>query len=248
MKHFLLVDASPRKGGNSEVITDELARLLQGHEATVFKMREKKCNFCLACAACQNKDYAKCVQEDDISALLPVIENCDGVVLATPMEELYREGKVRAIGVCNFLADRLADLILSHEIVPAVNQIELHPFCQQRNLREVMKRYDIAPMAWAPFAEGQNGLFSNQTLAMIGEKYGKTPGQVVLRWLRQNDIIAIPKSVHEERIEQNFAVDDFTLSEEDMRAVETLDNGHPLILDITSLDEVYRLHGIKFEQ
>ena len=164
------------------------------------------------------------------------------------MEELYREGKVRAIGVCNFLADRLADLILSHEIVPAVNQIELHPFCQQRNLREVMKRYDIAPMAWAPFAEGQNGLFSNQTLAMIGEKYGKTPAQVVLRWLRQSGIIAIPKSVHEERIEQNFAVDDFALSEEDMRAVEALDGGHPLILDITSLDEVYRLHGIRFEQ
>ena len=164
------------------------------------------------------------------------------------MEELYREGKVRAIGVCNFLADRLADLILSHEIVPAVNQIELHPFCQQRNLREVMKRYDIAPMAWAPFAEGQNGLFSNQMLAMIGEKYGKTPAQVVLRWLRQSGIIAIPKSVHEERIEQNFAVDDFALSEEDMRAVEALDGGHPLILDITSLDEVYRLHGIRFEQ
>lgn len=164
------------------------------------------------------------------------------------MEELYREGKVRAIGVCNFLADRLADLILSHEITPAVNQIELHPFCQQRNLREVMRRYNIAPMAWAPFAEGQNGLFSNQMLAKIGEKYGKTPAQVVLRWLRQSGIIAIPKSVHEARIEQNFAVDDFTLSEEDMRAVETLDSGHPLILDITSLNEVYRLHGIKFEQ
>lgn len=83
---------------------------------------------------------------------------------------------------------------------------------------------------------------------MIGKKYGKTPAQVVLRWLRQSGIIAIPKSVHEERIEQNFAVDDFALSEEDMRAVEALDNGHPLILDITSLDEVYRLHGIRFEQ
>lgn len=85
MKHFLIVDASPRKGGNSEVIADELARLLQGHTVIVFKMREKNCNFCLACGACQNKDYAKCVQKDDISALLPVIENCDGVVLATPI-------------------------------------------------------------------------------------------------------------------------------------------------------------------
>ena len=109
------------------------------------------------------------------------------------MEELYHAGKIKAIGVCNFLPDRLVDLILSHDIVPAVNQIELHPFCQQKELRSVMEKYDIQPMAWAPFAEGQN------------------------------NITAIPKSVHEERIRQNYDVDDFELSEENMKKVEQMD-------------------------
>ena len=164
------------------------------------------------------------------------------------MEQLLKAGKVRAIGVCNFLPDRLADLILSHEIVPAVNQIELHPFCQQNTLRALMEQYKIQPMAWAPFAEGQNGIFTNETLTAIGKKYGKTPAQVILRWLRQSNIIAIPKSVHTERIQQNFNVDDFTLTDSDMNEIRKLDAGKPLILDVPSLDEVYRLHGIHFEQ
>ena len=164
------------------------------------------------------------------------------------MEELYQAGKIKAIGVCNFLPDRLADLILSHKIVPAVNQIELHPFCQQKKLRQLMDKYEIQPMAWAPFAEGQNQIFQNEALTAIGEKYGKTAAQVILRWLRQEEIIAIPKSVHEERILQNYEIDDFTLSEQDMEKVEQMDAGKSLILDVPSLDEVYRLHGIRFEQ
>ena len=164
------------------------------------------------------------------------------------MEELLREGRVRAIGVCNFLPDRLLDLILSHEVMPAVNQIELHPFCQQKKLRALMAQYQMQPMAWAPFAEGQNGIFQNSELAAIGQKYGKTPAQVILCWLRQSKIVAIPKSVHEERIRQNFAVDDFVLSAQDMAVVEKMDEGKSLILDVTSLDEVQRLHNIRFEQ
>ncbi len=164
------------------------------------------------------------------------------------MEELYRAGKIRAIGVCNFLPDRLTDLILSHEIVPAVNQIELHPFCQQRLLRQVMEQYHITPMAWAPFAEGQNGLFTNPVLAAIGSQYGKSPAQVALRWLRQEGVVAIPKSIHAERIQQNFNVDDFVLSPADMVQIGAMDTGHSLILDVPSLNEVYRLHGIRFEQ
>lgn len=164
------------------------------------------------------------------------------------MEELYRNGKIKAIGVCNFLPDRLTDLILSHEIVPAVNQIELHPFCQQRTLRQIMARYGIVPMAWAPFAEGQNGIFSHPVLAEIGKQYGKTPAQVVLRWLRQEGVVAIPKSVHAERIAQNFAVDDFELSPADMVQIGALDTGKPLILDVPNVNEVYRLHNIRFEQ
>ena len=164
------------------------------------------------------------------------------------MEELYHAGKIKAIGVCNFLPDRLLDLILSHEVTPAVNQIELHPFCQQKALRQVMAAYGIVPMAWAPFAEGQNGIFTHPILAEIGRPYGKTPAQVVLRWLRQNGIVAIPKSVHAERIQQNFAVEDFTLSPADMVQIGALDTEKPLILDVPSLNEVYRLHGIRFEQ
>ena len=164
------------------------------------------------------------------------------------MEELYRNGKIKAIGVCNFLPDRLTDLILSHEIVPAVNQIELHPFCQQRALRQIMARYGIVPMAWAPFAEVQNGIFSHPVLAEIGKQYGKTPAQVVLRWLRQEGVVAIPKSVHVERIAQNFAVDDFELSSADMVQIDALDTGKPLILDVPNVNEVYRLHNIRFEQ
>lgn len=164
------------------------------------------------------------------------------------MEELLDAGRVRAIGVCNFLEDRLADLILSHRVVPAVNQMEIHPFCQRKALRSYMKEQGIVPMAWAPFAEGQRGIFSDPALAAIGRKYGKTPAQVVLRWLRQEGIIAIPKSVHADRIYENFQVDDFALNEEEMQAVEAMDTGRWLILDIPALSEVYRLHGIRFVQ
>ncbi len=164
------------------------------------------------------------------------------------MEELYLEGQIKAIGVCNFLPDRLTDLILSHKIIPAVNQIELHPFCQQEKLRSIMNRYKIKAMAWAPFAEGQNNLFSNEILTTIGNKYGKTPAQVVLRWLYQSNIIAIPKSVHEERIRQNYDIYDFELTEKDITDIQQMDTGKSLILDVPDVEEVYRLHNIRFEQ
>ena len=164
------------------------------------------------------------------------------------MEELYEEGRVKAIGVCNFLPDRLADLILSHRIAPMVNQMELHPFCQQTELRNLMAQYHIQPMAWAPFAEGQNQIFTNPVLSRIGKTYGKTPAQVILRWLTQEKIVAIPKSVHAERIRENFAVEDFRLSEQDLQQIHKMDSGKGVILNITSLDEVYRLHNIRFAQ
>lgn len=116
------------------------------------------------------------------------------------MEELYEAGKIKAIGVCNFEEDRLADLILNNKIVPAVNQIELHPFFQQKKTRSLMEKYEIKAMAWAPFAEGQNQIFTNPKLEEIGKQYQKTSAQVILRWLNQEQIIAIPKSVHEDRI------------------------------------------------
>lgn len=164
------------------------------------------------------------------------------------MEELYEEGKIKAIGVCNFEEDRLVDLIQNNKITPAVNQMETHPFHQQKKLREVMKKYDIKTMAWAPFAEGMNGIFTNEILKSIGDKYHKTPAQVILKWLNQQEIIAIPKSVHEDRIYENFAISDFELDVDDMKQIEDMDTESDMILDITSLDEVYRLYNIRFEQ
>lgn len=164
------------------------------------------------------------------------------------MEELYKEGKIRAIGVSNFLADRLVDLILTHEIIPTVNQIELHPFYQEKNLLKIMKEYNIEAMAWAPFAEGQNNIFTNDTLVEIGKKYNKTAAQVVLRFINQNHIITMPKSTELNRMKENFESQDFVLSDEDMKEIEKMDTNKPLILNITSLDEVYRLHNIKFVQ
>jgi len=164
------------------------------------------------------------------------------------MEELYEAGKIKAIGVCNFEADRLVDLILSHHIIPAVNQIEMHPFWQEKPLRSVMAHYDIQTMAWAPFAEWQQQLFTNPTLTAIGAKYHKTAAQVVLRWLQQSEIIPIPKSIHAERIAQNFATTDFTLSDPDLVQIEALDQNKPLILNISDVNEVYRLHEITFKQ
>jgi 2,5-diketo-D-gluconate reductase A len=139
------------------------------------------------------------------------------------MEELYREGKVRAIGVSNFQPDRLIDLIVHNEIVPAVNQVETHPFNQQIETQQFMQDNNVQIESWGPFAEGKNNLFHNELLASIGKKYDKTIAQVVLRWLTQRGVVAIPKSVRKERMAENFNSLNFELSAEDMEAIKTLD-------------------------
>lgn len=148
------------------------------------------------------------------------------------MEDAHRAGKLRAIGVSNFYPERLIDVALLAEVVPAVNQIETHPFRQQDAAHEVMAGLGVAHEAWAPFAEGKNSIFTNPVLAAIGEKYGKKPGQVILRALIQQDVIVIPKSVRRARMEENFDVFDFSLDEEDMAAFAALDDGSfPRIFD-----------------
>lgn len=139
------------------------------------------------------------------------------------MEELYREGKVRAIGVSNFEPDRLVDLIIHNEVVPAVDQVETHPFCQQAEAVGVMAGYGVQPESWAPFAEGRNGLFGNEVLAGLAARYGKSVAQVVLRWLTQRGIVVIPKSVRKERMAENIDIFDFTLSPGDMAQIAALD-------------------------
>lgn len=139
------------------------------------------------------------------------------------MEELYKAGRIRAIGVSNFYPDRLLDFVLHNEIVPAVNQIEIHPFHHQEDAQKLLQEYNVQPEAWGPFAEGKNGLFTNDLLRSIGKKHGKSIAQVVLRWLIQRNIVAIPKSVRKERMAENFSVFDFELDQEDVATIGSLD-------------------------
>lgn len=147
------------------------------------------------------------------------------------MEELYKEGRVRAIGVSNFQPDRLIDLIIHNEIVPAVNQIETHPFHQQIDAHQFLLDNNVQIESWGPFAEGKNDLFHNDLLRSIGEKYNKSVAQVVLRWLTQRGIVAIPKSVRKARMEENVNSLDFTLSADDMETIKTLDTNASLFFD-----------------
>lgn len=147
------------------------------------------------------------------------------------MQEVYKEGKVRAIGVSNFHPDRLIDLITHNEVVPAVNQIETHPFHQQIETQKFLQENDVQIESWGPFAEGKNNIFHNELLASIGKKYNRTIAQVILRWLTQRGVVAIPKSVRKERMEENFNSLDFELSTEDMQAIKTLDTNASLFFD-----------------
>jgi 2,5-diketo-D-gluconate reductase A len=144
------------------------------------------------------------------------------------MEELYREGKIKAIGVSNFHNDRLIDLIIHNEVVPAVNQVETHVFNQQIESHAFMKENNVQIESWGPFAEGKNNMFQNEILVSIAEKYNKTVAQVVLRWLTQRGVVAIPKSVRKERIVENFNIFDFELNQEDMEQIATLDTKESL--------------------
>jgi 2,5-diketo-D-gluconate reductase A len=139
------------------------------------------------------------------------------------MQDLYKEGRVKAIGVSNFHPDRLIDLIIHNEIVPAVNQIETHPFNQQIETQKFLQENNVQMESWGPFAEGKNNIFHNELLLSIGKKYNKSIAQVILRWLTQRGVVAIPKSVRKERMAENFSIFDFELSAEDMEAIKTLD-------------------------
>ena len=148
------------------------------------------------------------------------------------LEDLYEEGKIRAIGVSNFYPDRLADMCLfERKVIPAVNQVETNPMNQQVKAQENMEKYGVRIEAWAPFGEGKSGMFTNETLVNIGKKYGKSAAQVILRWLIQRGVIIVCKSTHIERMEENFNVFDFELSKEDMDAIKALDANDSLFFN-----------------
>ncbi|HUD90257.1 aldo/keto reductase [Sphingobium sp.] len=147
------------------------------------------------------------------------------------MEELHKAGRIRAIGVSNFYPDRLVDFVLHNEVHPAVNQIEIHPFHQQTDAVKILEQYGVQPEAWGPFAEGKNGLFTNEVLQPIADKHGKSIAQVVLRWLTDRGIVAIPKSVRKERMAQNFDIFDFDLDAGDLEAIAKLDQNASAFFD-----------------
>lgn len=163
------------------------------------------------------------------------------------MEELYGEGRVRAIGVSNFQPDRLMDLIVHNEVVPAVNQIETHPFNQQIETQQFLKENNVQIESWGPFAEGRNNIFGNELLLSIAGRHKKTIAQVILRWLIQRGVVVIPKSVRKERIVENFDIFDFELSPEDMGAIVSQDTKVSSFFDHRDPEMVKRLGVVKFE-
>lgn len=161
------------------------------------------------------------------------------------MIEAHKEGKVRAIGVSNFYPDRLIDLIKFNEIVPAVNQVELHPFYQQVPARKIMEKYGVQAQAWAPLAQGRNNFFSNDILRAVGDKHNKTIAQVALRFLIQEGIVVIPKTVRKERMIENFNVFDFELDDEDMAKIRSLDTGKSAFFSHYDPETVERLTSLR---
>lgn len=164
------------------------------------------------------------------------------------MEEAYKAGKLRAIGVCNCYPHVLADICETVAVKPAVNQVELHPFFQQENALALMREYGVHPEAWGPFAEGSHGIFTHPVLTAIGQKYGKSAAQVALRWNVQRGVTVIPKSVHKERMEKNINIWDFTLSGEDMAEIAKLDIGRSEIVDHSDPKFVQMLHQVKVHE
>lgn len=162
------------------------------------------------------------------------------------LEKLYKEGKIRAIGMANCYPHVLADLCETFEIKPMVNQIEMHPFFQQQLNLNIMKEYGVVPEAWAPFNEGKSDFFNNPILMEIGAKYNKTAAQTALRWNIQRGVVVIPKTVHENRMQQNFDVFDFTLSDEDMAKIKEMDTGRSEIVDHFDPYWIKALHSYKF--
>lgn len=201
----------------------------------------------------QDYEYEDALRAFDRSLKLLGLDYIDLYLLHKPygnyyaawraLEKLYKEGLIRAIGVTSFCNERLQDLFLHNEIKPALNQLETHPFFQQKTANEFLHKEGIVHEAWAPFAEGQNDIFHHPVLSAIAQKHGKTVGNVVLRWLNQRNVVVIPKSVRKDRMIENFNSFDFTLSEDEMQAIAKLDTGKSPIYDDMDL-EVTKFIGL----
>ncbi|WP_127059281.1 aldo/keto reductase [Veillonella ratti] len=203
----------------------------------------------------QDYSYEKTIKAVELSLERLGVDYIDLMLLHQPigdyinawkaLEKLYKEGKLRTIGMANCYPHVIADLCLTFEIKPMINQVELHPFFQQQLNLDTMKEYGVVPEAWGPFNEGKRNLFTDPILTAIGKKYNKTAAQVALRWNIQRGVIVIPKSVREERMQQNIDVFDFELSQEDMDQIKTMDIGHSEIVNHFDPEFVKMLHNHK---
>lgn len=203
----------------------------------------------------QDYSYEKTIKAVELSLERLGVEYIDLMLLHQPigdyinawkaLEKLYKEGKLRAIGMANCYPHVIADLCMTFEIKPMINQVELHPFFQQQLNLDTMKEYGVIPEAWGPFNEGKRNFFTDPILTAIGKKYNKTAAQVALRWNIQRGVIVIPKSVREERMQQNIDVFDFELSQEDMDQIKTMDIGHSEIVNHFDPEFVKMLHNHK---
>lgn len=204
----------------------------------------------------QDFSYDGAIQAAERSMQRLGVEYIDLLLLHQPMgdyinawkglETLYKDGKLKAIGMSNCYPHVLADLCETFAIKPMVNQVEMHPFFQQQLNVDTMNEYGVVPEAWAPFDEGLRNIFQNPILTQIGQKYGKTAAQVALRWNIQRGVVVIPKSVHKDRIKQNFDVFDFALSQEDMEQIKSMDIGHSEIVNHFDPQWIKALHAWKF--
>lgn len=189
------------------------------------------------------EDSLRRLHTDYIDLMLLHQPFCDRYGSYRALQDAYREGKVRAIGVSNFYPDHFIDLAENMDIVPAVNQVETHVFCQQQEAQAIMQGYGTQIMSWGPFAEGRNNLFSNPILKEVSGRYGKTIAQVALRWLLQRGVIIIPKTTHVERMKENLDIFDFSLSDDDMALIATLDTGNSLFFDHHSAEAARMFMG-----
>lgn len=206
----------------------------------------------------QDNSYEKCRRAVDLALSELDTEYIDLLLLHQPMgdyygawralEEAYEAGKVRAIGMANCYPQIIADMCETVRIRPMVNQVEMHPFFQQQLNVDTMDSYGVVPEAWGPFNEGKRNFFTDPVLTEIGAKYGKSAAQVALRWNIQRGVVVIPKSVHKDRMEQNFDVFDFELSAEDMEKIKTMDIGHSEIIDHTDPALIKSLHAYKVHE
>ena len=204
----------------------------------------------------QDFSYDKAIKGTELSMERLGVEYLDLMLLHQPMgdyinawkglEKLYKDGKLKAIGMANCYPHVLADLCETFEIKPMINQVEMHPFFQQQLNLDTMNEYGVVPEAWAPFNEGLRGFFANPILVEIGKQYGKSAAQVALRWNIQRGVVVIPKSIHEDRIKQNFDIFDFSLTEADMEKIKTMDIGHSEIVNHFDPQWIKRLHTLHF--